>query len=289
MRPGGSGRLRLLRGRLLRRALRRALRRGLGGLLGRRLRRGGLRRRLLAAGCSRSSSPRPRPTSRSRRTPAGLGRLGLVDAPLQGREQVDDLGLLALGLGRLGDVTALDLRRDELRHRLGVARPRLLGLVVARQGVDERGRHGELLGRRVESPPRATRTRGAHLVRPEQRLEHDDASRTRSTARVIAGADRTTCTEGHPVGLLQRVAEQDVGLEAGLVGLEVIALVESSGSICSDGTNFSIEISLVDRVGKTLRDPRRSARPSARRRPHIPWRCRSRAPPRRRSSRRVGT
>ncbi len=50
-------------------------------------------------------------------------------------------------------------------------------------------------------------------------------SRTRSTARVIRVRTETV-TSGHPVGLLERVAEQDVGLEPGLVRLEVVALVE---------------------------------------------------------------
>ena len=156
---------------------------------------------------------------------SGLGRLGLVDAALQGREQVDDLGLLALGLRRLGDVAALDLPRDELAHGLGVVVLELLRLVVARQGVDERGGHRELLVRRVRLLRERLELGVAHLVRPEQRLQDDDAVAHAEHGQGHPGAHRDG-DERHPVGLLERVAQQDVRLEAGLVGLEVVARVE---------------------------------------------------------------
>ena len=191
---------------------------------------------------SRSSSTRSWPPSSSRSTswrrsswrlpsssPAAgaspRGGLGLLDRAGQGCEQVDDLaGLLRLGGGD-PHLAALDLGAHELLDGDGVVVLVLARLVVSRELVDEHLGHVHLLLGGLLVLGDAREVGRADLVGPQHRLHDDDPVADPQHGHRHPGADGDGA-DRHPLLLDEGVAEQDVGLGRGLVGLEVVALVE---------------------------------------------------------------
>ena len=165
----------------------------------------------------------------------GLGGLGAV-ALHRGHAGAQDLGQvggLGLGLGqvralRADDVVALDLGPDHRLERLAVGVVVLVGLEVLGHGVDERGGHLQLLRPDLDVFVQEREVGLTHLVRPQQGLQGDHPFPDPQRGQRLALAQRDL-GHRHLARLLQRVAEQYVGPDAGGVRFGVIALGRVDG------------------------------------------------------------
>ena len=154
-------------------------------------------------------------------------RAGPLDALAQGGHQVDDLRVAVVGGRQRGraDVAALGLGLDELAQRRGPAVLVLVGVEVRGHRLHERGRHLQLLRADVDLLGEDVELRGADLVRPQHGLQDDDVVADPQHGHALAPAQGHG-DHGHPVGLLQRPAQQRVGLGRLGLGLQVVRLVE---------------------------------------------------------------
>ena len=152
---------------------------------------------------------------------------GRVQAGLQ---RVQQAGRLRRG-GRPGGrahLAALGLGLDQFLQRLPVPVVVLVRVEVLGHRVDERGRHPQFLGADVDVLVEEREVRGAYLVGPQHRLQHQQA---------VAAAEhgqRLTLAQRHPghrdlAGTFQGVPEQHVGPGPGLLGLHVVAAVPQDG------------------------------------------------------------
>ena len=172
----------------------------------------------LAAGLAESPRTRPSPALFLE---AALERLHQVDhfaAAGLGRRDAEGL----LGVQRL---PLLQLRLDELAQLELVVVGELVRLEVGCHRVHQRGGHLPFL----RGDPDGGLERGeaglAHLVGPQQRLQHQDlaADPQRTQPGLVPQRE---LDDRHPVRVLQRPAQQHIGLGRLGVGLKVVALLE---------------------------------------------------------------
>ena len=180
--------------------------------------------------CPESSWPRPSGRApRARRPPSPpappLALLGRLDAGAQRGHEVDDGAGGRLRLGRRDDLAALDLGLDHGLQRLAVLVLVLRGVELAGERLDEAAGHRQLLRAHLDVLVEEAELGRAHLVRPQHRLEHEHAVAHAQRRQRLPVAQRHL-DDGDLAGLLERVAQQHVRLDAGLVGLEVVALLE---------------------------------------------------------------
>ncbi len=167
-----------------------------------------------------ASDPFPDRAARDRSTLARSASMRSMTSP-----PVSSCFVVAERLGRVERVALLELRLDERAQLLLVLVGEVLGIEVAREALDEGCRQLELLRRDPHRLVERGERRLAHLVGPQQRLQHEHvaAHAQRREPRLLA--QREPHDRG-AVGLLERLAQQHVRLRRGRVGLEVVRLVE---------------------------------------------------------------
>lgn len=163
--------------------------------------------------------------------PARARALRRRDRLAQRLHEVDDLRALALlrllaeGLGGVQRVALLELGVDELAELRLVVVLVLLRREVRLEARDELRRHGELLVGHLRLVVERGERGLAHLVGPQQRLEHEHVV-PHAQRREPRALPERELHDRRPVGLLERAPHEHVRLVGLRVGLQVVAAVE---------------------------------------------------------------
>ena len=118
-----------------------------------------------------------------------------------------------------------DLGIDHLLQRVPVVVGELVGVEVTGHARNQGVGHGPLLRTDVHVRLEEAEIGLTHLVGPDHRREHDDAVAHPQQSELLAVADRHLHEPGLATGV-ERVTQQQVGLEGRLLRLQVIALRE---------------------------------------------------------------
>ena len=158
-----------------------------------------------------------------------LVRRGL-DARLEELHQVDEVRALRHRLG-LGDLDAVDLGLDDGHQRLAVLVLVLPGVERVGHRLDELLRHGQLGGLELVALVGQVQVLAdADLVRPVERREQHRALERIERGERLAVPDHDLADRREALGG-QHLAQQEEGLAADLVGLDVVRLTGELGML----------------------------------------------------------